>query len=67
LNDFPLIIYVPLTNKKLRTIKSSPKTSKEHTCDDDSEDTNGDEDEDTSGEEDEDNDDDEEPFLAATN
>ncbi len=49
-----------MTNKKLRAIKSSPKTLEEHTCDDDSQDTNDEEDED----EDEDE---EEPFLVATN
>ena len=46
-----------MTKKKLKTIKSSPKTLKELISDDDSKDTNDDEDED--------NDDDEEPFLAA--
>jgi len=38
LNEFPLIIFVPLTNKKLRAIKSSPKLLEEHTSDDYSED-----------------------------
>ncbi|CAF1563579.1 unnamed protein product [Rotaria sordida] len=61
LNDFPLIIYVTLTDKKLRATKSSPKTLEEHTSNDDSKDTNNEEDED----EDEHDDDDDEPILVA--
>lgn len=50
LTVIPAIIYVPLTNNKLRVIKSSPKGLEEWTTDEDSEDIN-------------DDDDDEEPCL----
>ncbi|CAF3306342.1 unnamed protein product [Rotaria sp. Silwood2] len=59
LNAIPLIIYTPLTKKRLKAAKSSPKSLEEPLTQD--------EDENDDNEDDDDDDDDDEPVLKSTN